>query len=235
MEIADEPIDDADIGPRLAAGRDSIVYELGDGLVLRRAGNHRSFVAEGRTMEAVRSLGYPIPRVERVGPGEMVLERVAGPTMMQDIASHPWRLDAHARLLADLHTRLHALEPPAGLEPFPTPGDAILHLDLHPLNVILSPDGPVVIDWTNARRGPAGVDLALTWIVLAVFESDDTGIMRLLVAALRRRLVHSFLAAAGQDEAARCLRITADYRGQDRNVRPTELDRLHRLVAQHAT
>lgn len=32
----------------------------------------------------------------------------------------------------------------------------VLHLDFHPANVMLTSGGPVVIDWTNARAGPAG-------------------------------------------------------------------------------
>ena len=71
----------------------------------------------------------------------------------------------------------------------------MLHLDLHPANVILSPDGPVVIDWTNGARGDAAADLALTWIILAVFESDDRGLMKMLIAVLRRLFLRSFLAA----------------------------------------
>jgi RNA polymerase sigma-70 factor (ECF subfamily) len=35
------------------------------------------------------------------------------------------------------------------------PGDAIVHLDLHPLNVLVGADGPVVIDWPNTRCGAA--------------------------------------------------------------------------------
>ena len=43
----------------------------------------------------------------------------------------------------------------------------MLHLDLHPLNVLMGPDGPVVIDWTNARPGPPGLDVAMTALILA--------------------------------------------------------------------
>lgn len=33
--------------------------------------------------------------------------------------------------------------------------DAISHLDLHPLTVLIEADEPVVIDWEMAQRGPA--------------------------------------------------------------------------------
>ena len=35
-------------------------------------------------------------------------------------------------------------------------GDRVLHIDLHPENVIISPAGPVVIDWSGASAGPGG-------------------------------------------------------------------------------
>jgi Ser/Thr protein kinase RdoA (MazF antagonist) len=49
--------------------------------------------------------------------------------------------DGGRALLAGLHDRLHALAWPGA-----APGEALLHLDLHPLNVILRGSGPVVID-----------------------------------------------------------------------------------------
>lgn len=43
----------------------------------------------------------------------------------------------------------------------------ILHLDLHPENVMLTADGPVVIDWSNAEEGPPGLDWAMSALILA--------------------------------------------------------------------
>ena len=63
-----------------------------------------------------------------------------------------------ARVLAALHDRLHQITAPEGLRrPFGT-GERIVHLDLHPLNVMLTAGGPVVIDWTNAADGPPGAE-----------------------------------------------------------------------------
>ena len=60
-------------------------------------------------------------------------------------------------MLADLHDRLHEIAGPDWLPGMPDGGDRLLHLDLHPLNVIMSPNGPVVIDWPNAAaRRPDG-------------------------------------------------------------------------------
>ncbi|HEY7576643.1 MAG TPA: phosphotransferase [Acetobacteraceae bacterium] len=40
------------------------------------------------------------------------------------------------------------------------PGDGLCHGDLHPGNVIMTADGPRLIDWGGATRAPAGLDLA---------------------------------------------------------------------------
>jgi hypothetical protein len=44
---------------------------------------------------------------------------------------------------------------------------SLLHLDLHPFNILIDADGePVVIDWANAARGPAVLDVARTATIL---------------------------------------------------------------------
>ncbi|MFF4396554.1 phosphotransferase family protein [Streptomyces sp. NPDC001480] len=54
------------------------------------------------------------------------------------------------------------------------PGARVLHLDLHPDNVILTPDGPRVIDWSNAEDGPPGLDWGTSAVILAqVAVGDD--------------------------------------------------------------
>ena len=93
--------------------------------------------------------------------------------MLADLASQPWRVARHARVLARLHDQLHQIAAPAGLRrPFGS-GDRIVHLDLHPGNVMLTPDGPVVIDWTNAAAGPTGADVAIACLIMASSDVDD--------------------------------------------------------------
>ena len=122
----------------------------------------------------------PVPTVHAVSGPDMVMDRVDGPTMLKDLGTRPWMLRRHARTLAKLHRQLHGIPAPdwvptyASHPAFATPDadttsptsiqsveagpvipDALLHLDLHPDNVILSPSGPVVIDWRNTRRATA--------------------------------------------------------------------------------
>lgn len=230
MDICDEPLPDREVGPQLALGRDNTIFALGTDRVLRRAPDQRSFLAEASTMEQLRAAGYPIPQVHRISPGEMVLERVAGPTMLDDLGRRPWRIGAHARLLADLHARLHRMAPPDGLRDGPIPGDTVVHMDLHPQNVILAPSGPVVIDWTNAGRGSGPSDVAMTWIIMAVSEVDDPGLVAPVIKLFRGRFVERFLAAAGRDEARTMLREMAGHRSLDPNIRPHELTGIEQLL-----
>ena len=109
-------------------------------------------------MELARRHGYPVPEVREVRSNGLVLERVDGPTMMADCRRRPWRIPAHAATLARLHEELHRIPAPDG--------GVLLHLDLHPKNVLLSERGLSVVDWANARGGEAAVDPALTWVIL---------------------------------------------------------------------
>jgi tRNA A-37 threonylcarbamoyl transferase component Bud32 len=136
----------------LAEGRASEIFDLGDGRVLRRFKDGGDAEFEARVMEHARAHGFPVPAIHEVRGDALVLERVEGPTMLKalDIERDP-------ALLAQLHAQLHEI---------PFEGAALLHLDLHPANVILSPAGPVVIDWTNAAAGDPALDVALAWVIL---------------------------------------------------------------------
>jgi aminoglycoside phosphotransferase (APT) family kinase protein len=215
----------------LASGRDCDVFDIGDGLVLRRAKTGRSLENEARVMRWVGEQGYPVPRVDRAEGPDLVMERVDGPTMVRDLRAHPWRARSHARVLAGLHARLHELAAPEWLQPAEVPGDAVIHRDFHPLNVILSPGGPVVIDWPNAARGSPAADVAQSWIIMATSEVDEPLPVRLLVGLLRRRLVGAYLRPFDLDEVREVLAPVAEARKADRNVRDGERRRIDELVA----
>jgi len=190
-------------------GRASEVLDLGDGRVLRRGG---APAREAALMEHARRGGYPVPRVDEVREDALVLERVEGPTMLDDALRRPWRVAAHMRTLARLHHELHRIEAPGG--------GTLLHLDLHPENVLLSPAGPVVIDWTNARGGddPA-LDPALTWVILTT--SGGT-LGRVAGAFFRRHFERADL--------RRALPAAAAYRLADPNLLPSERPPVERMI-----
>jgi aminoglycoside phosphotransferase (APT) family kinase protein len=93
--------------------------------------------------------------------------------MMADIARRPWRVG----------------------------GDRLAHFDLHPENVLLSPRGPVVIDWSTAGRGDAADDVAFTWVILATSAVPGPLPFRVLAKAGRDLLVKAFLAGVDADAA----------------------------------
>lgn len=225
------PGDDAP-GPLLAQGRDAAVFDLGDGRVLRRyLDAARSSEDEARVMAHLADHGYPVPAVlDALGP-DLVMRRVDGPTMLEDIGRRPWRLERHARTLADLHDRLHRVPVPAGLRAPFDGSEAVIHLDLHPANVLLARTGPVVIDWTNTAAGPAALDVAQTWLLLATSEIPAHGTTRRVLALGRRVFLARLLARLDRRAAARLLSLAAQLRRLDPNVTAAEHRQVDRLLA----
>jgi Ser/Thr protein kinase RdoA (MazF antagonist) len=145
------------------------VFALDARTVLRRYRRRDVPAGEVALMRYVRERGYPAPEVFRVDGADLVLERASGPTMRVDLGRRPWLLAHHARLLADLQRRLHQISAPAWL-PAIGHGGTVLHLDLHPENVLLHGKRALVIDWANARAGHWADDVAQTIVILAAAD-----------------------------------------------------------------
>ena len=219
--------------PILASGRDGDIYELAPGLVLRRARDGRSIAHEARIMRYVADRGFPVPHIEEVRADgtEIVMERIDGPLMMDAMVRPPSKLGDHLRLLADLHDRLHRIDGPEWLPGMPYSGDALLHLDLHPLNVIMSPNGPVVIDWPNARRGDPMADVALTYALISCGRIPLPRPVAFAIGAiraplLRRTFAQRYLGAAFYGRVAEM----AELKCFDANMDAGELRALRRLA-----
>lgn len=208
----------------IAAGRASEVFDLGDGRVLRRFKRGGNPEREALVMRHVHHHGFPVPEVLEVTADALVLEKIEGRTMLEEAGARPAALREHAAAIARLHRELHEIEAPESL-PAVGDGDRLLHLDLHPANVILSPNGPIVIDWTTARRGEGTFDVTLTWVIAAT----STG-----VGSLGSRFVRHFLSHFQRDELRRVLPAAADYRLADANVTDDERRAIRRLVAEEA-
>ena len=151
----------------LASGRTADVFALDASRVLRRYRIDIDAVDEAAVMARVAARGFPVPRVYEARGRDLVLERLYGPTMREAVVAGGVGIAPAARMLAGLHARLHAIPARSDREPGGDPGDRLLHLDLHPENVLLTPRGPVVIDWCNAGDGPPDLDVALTALILA--------------------------------------------------------------------
>ena len=198
----------------LAEGRASEIVELGDDRVLRRFKAGGRPTREAEIMEHARAHGFSVPGVLEVRNDSLVLERVDGPTMLAELRRRPWWLAGHARTLAELHRRLHAI---------PFEDERLLHLDLHPDNVLLSARGPVVIDWANARAGNPALDVAMTWVICAT----SGGLFGRLFTRFFLRNVDLAAALGSLPEAG-------ERRIADPNVTDAERDRVHKLLRRMA-
>ncbi|MEU4091393.1 phosphotransferase [Streptomyces sp. NPDC026673] len=215
----------------IGAGREADVYALDGARVLRRYRRGRTAEEEARLMAHLSGLGVAVPRVHDAAGADLVMDRLTGPTMAQDLARRPWRAHAHGRLLAGLQASVHAVPAPGWLpRRFAGGGpgtDRVLHLDLHPENVILTADGPMLIDWSNAAGGDPAADSALT---VAILRGVSLG--RAQSAGLRVFLA-GFLRACPTDPAPRMAEAVA-ARLADPHLLPAEERRLRRLASRAA-
>jgi aminoglycoside phosphotransferase (APT) family kinase protein len=123
-----------------------------------------------------------------------VWERIEGPTLWERLRERPERAGVTGRRLADLQLALLELVAPVALPrqhdrlvskirlaaakvdpglaraldliPEREPRLSVCHGDLHPSNVILGRDGPVLVDWYDASRGDPVADVARTCLLL---------------------------------------------------------------------
>ena len=159
------------------------------------------------------------------GQRGILYERVDGPSMLDLIARRPWLASRMAALLAELHVAIHArpghgfprlkegLEREIGRAADLSPvqkerivaklrrlpdGGALCHSDFHPGQVLLSPRGPVVIDWLTAQCGPPPADVARTLLLFAVGAAPEPSRLKRAVidatrALFRRRYLQRYL------------------------------------------
>jgi len=157
--------------------------------------------------------------VEIDGRYGIIFERITGPSMLEDLQSRPWKLVRYARMMAELHAEIHSHEAaslpslrkgldrvirehaddlPASLRQavFDTlhqlpDGNSVLHGDFHPDNIIMSPRGPIIIDWQTAKRGDPLADVARTCLLLEIGAPLPSRTKISWVLNLERRWVYS--------------------------------------------
>ena len=133
--------------------------------------------------------------VEVDGRRGIVYERVTGISMLQDMNARPWTGFRHARSLAGLHAKINGLSLPglrsykddlttvirraphlsddlraSVLDLLPAlPDDTRLgHGDFHPGNIMLTANGPVIIDWMTACIGSPWADFTRTSLLMLI-------------------------------------------------------------------
>jgi aminoglycoside phosphotransferase (APT) family kinase protein len=81
----------------------------------------------------------------------------------------------------------------------------LCHGDFHPGNVIISPRGPVVIDWMTARSGSPWADVARTSLLLTIGVKGAGKMVnpaiRLLIGIFHQTYLNHYLALVPQGQA----------------------------------
>ena len=207
----------------IGSGRTADVYELDGGRVLRRYRDGWPAEPEAVVMIHLAEQGFPVPVIYDFDGSDLVMERIVGPTMVEAMVSGGLGLDEAQKLLADLHGRLHDVVPRVAADPI----DRILHLDLHPENVLMVTDrGPVVIDWSTTTEGPPDYDVAVTALIYAeVSLAQDHPAARFAGQALT-----AFLRYAGVPSALMVERAL-ELRRANPTLSDAEKSRLERAAA----
>lgn len=171
-------------------------------------------------------------------PG-LVMERIDGPDLLTLVGRQPWRVFWVGRVCGEMHARLHdvpasrrlpslrerarqaiesssrvpqqlaefALEALKGLPD----GDSLCHGDFHPGNILVAGETPVLIDWTNARRGDPTADVGRTLVLLRLAKPPPgTSTALRLLARVGRAI------------------LTSAYVRSYRRVRPLDMGALER-------
>jgi aminoglycoside phosphotransferase (APT) family kinase protein len=207
------------------------VYAHGPGRVLRRTFDGRSIAAEADVMRYAAEHGYPVPAIHEVRAGgtEVVMDRIDGPSMMDAMMRRPWQMPRLSRLLADLHDRLHRIPAPDWL-PRLDGGDRLLHLDLHPMNVLMAAGGPVVIDWTNAAAGEPLADVANTVVLFTCPDIPLPRPVQIAAGPPRQAMARIFARRYRGADLDRHLVTAAELKTLDRNMSAHEVVRLQRFA-----
>ena len=196
-----------------AFGRDADVYHVDDQWVLRRYRDGHPVRDEADFMRHVAKYGYPVPAVREIEGADMIVQRLDGLTLGDAAIAGDLSATEIGTIHADLHRQLQAIPVPSG-----TPGLVVVHGDLHPLNVMATADGPVVIDWRNAREGLAEFDVALTAIIFAQVVFDPAYAQ---LADLLREALGVYLAASIDPTPG--LPAALEYRSNNPTLTPAEL------------
>ena len=156
---------------------------------------------EAEGTRAANAAGIPSPQLRGVievdGRRGLVLERLEGRSMLTLLGRGPVRVAHYARVFAELQARIHDCHAPgltsrredlarriaragvvarvkgdalATIERLPD-GDSLCHCDFHPDNVLMTPQGPSIIDWSFAARGTPASDAARTALLLRIADA----------------------------------------------------------------
>ena len=155
----------------------------------------------------------------------VIMERIDGTDLLTEVGRKPWRIYSIATQCGKVHARLNSVLAPLSLTPaverytaiiggssqIPddlrgpalkriatlSEGAGMCHLDFHPANVMEQDGVPVVIDWSNAARGPAEVDYARSMLILQLGDPPPgTALTLRILAFVGRRIFRALYSRA---------------------------------------
>ncbi len=191
----------------------------------------------------------------------LIYERVSGPSMLTALLHKPWQVRRYGRLMAELHASIHRCSAPqlpcfsvrlknsigaarrltaklrqAALQALAAreEGNTLCHGDFHPDNIIITAQGPRIIDWMNAVRGDPLTDVARSSLLLRMGEPLPGTSRRWLINLIRSTFHSSYMnhylfirSAMRHDVDSWLLPVAAAK--MDENIE-SEADRLRELI-----
>jgi aminoglycoside phosphotransferase (APT) family kinase protein len=178
----------------------------------------QTFQREVAAMQAARQAKLPVPAIHAGGTWHdrpvLLLSWCPGVPLRDAIRRRPWNALALGVAFGRTQARIHQIPSPvewpaqptdwigwagpneyrlqAALRQLARPTPTLLHLDYHPLNVLV--DGrqiTAVLDWANARIGDPRADVARTYTILMV-EPNTPGRQPLALSLARWLLAWSW-------------------------------------------
>jgi aminoglycoside phosphotransferase (APT) family kinase protein len=151
----------------------------------------------------------------------IVYERIEGPALLNELTTKPWNVVKYSRLLAKLHVQIHEVQAPENLETqrewatggipntdklsndlkekvlrllnYLPDGSKLCHGDFHPGNIILSKNGPVIIDWMTVSKGVPSGDVSRTLTILEAAKAPEGTPLRWLLEWIRKTFLATYL------------------------------------------
>jgi Ser/Thr protein kinase RdoA (MazF antagonist) len=195
----------------------------------------------------------------------IVLTRFDGPTLLQLLLTGAMTFDQVGAILAVLYISVHKTSPPPNIpslrdwfdavsqhsssmipQPIATgvltlierlpPGDGLCHNDLHPGNVIMTADGPRIIDWLATVRAGAPFDLARCHVTTTELVHEPEGTDPERPRAINAAVQSEYARLAGISPAALTaamepyLPIVRAIKLADRATHPDRRERLIKRV-----
>lgn len=214
---------------RIAEGRTAEVYSLGDGKVVklyRQRYPSKNIEREAKKCNFAFKQGLPTPQVfdliQLNGRQGIVFQECVCSSLVKRLQDHPNDVVPMAKLLAELHIKIHEClgkglpsifdhtriiidkaqilndtvkeRLRAQLGHMPN-GQNICHGDFHPDNVLLTDNGPVVIDWVDATMGPPVADFVRTILLIRYCNLPSSSKEAAVFVKMKTTLLDTYKAA----------------------------------------